>query len=96
MSRMQDEYPRTLHEAIGVLISHMTEEEKEIIRGLDREDLVELYFSAGLDIRNKFGLWNDNYELLISCGWIHPDDASMAIIDAVWQALRGEQIDSQS
>jgi len=69
---MQDRYPRTLREAVDALILRMTEEEKELIRGLDRQDLTEFHLSAGLDIRNKFGLWNDNYELLISCRWVHP------------------------
>lgn len=93
---MRDKYPRTLQEAVDALISKMTEEDKEYIRGLAREDLVELHSGPGLDVRNKFGLWKGNYELLISCGWVHPDDASMAILEAAWQALRGGQADSQS
>ena len=91
---MEDKYPRTLHGAVDALISQMTEEEKELIRGLDKEDLIGFHVSAGPDIRNKFGLWKDNYELLISCGWVHPDDASMVIIEAVWQSLRSVQSDS--
>ena len=82
-------YPRTVREAVDALISSMTEAEKELIRGLTGEELADFHHTLGANIRNSFGLWEDNYELLISCGVVHPDDASRVIMQAVRQFLRG-------
>ena len=52
----------------------------------------------GQYIRNRFGLWKGNEELLRSCSehaekvgrprlGQHPDDASATIIDALWERL---------
>ncbi|WP_456753598.1 DUF6794 domain-containing protein [Bradyrhizobium sp. USDA 4461] len=42
----------------------------------------------GTWIRNRYGLWRGNDKLILSaCGFrCHPEDASMKIIEAVWQA----------
>jgi len=69
----------------------MTDKEKELIRSLTEEELTNFHFGWGADIRNKFRLWDDNYELLISCGELEPDDASMVIIKAVWEALQNDK-----
>jgi len=57
------------------------------------------HFGLGNHIRNEFGLWRDNKELLKSLNrevsdpylveilMMHPDDASMEIIKAAWRAL---------
>lgn len=44
-----------------------------------------------MGIRNAYGLWGGNQELIISaCGGRgQPDDASMRIIEAVWRRLNG-------
>jgi len=49
---------------------------------------IKVHFSWGLNIRNEFGLWEGNDELIESCGKFEPDGASSAIIDAVWGALQ--------
>jgi len=42
-----------------------------------------------LDIRNSFGLHNENSLLLKSLGYfVHPDDASMVIIHALWKNIQ--------
>ncbi len=66
----------------------MTDEEKETVRNTPEEDLIKLHFSWGLNIRNEFGLWEGNNELIESCGEFEPDGASSAIIDAVWRVLQ--------
>lgn len=66
----------------------MTAKEKEIVGNTPEEDLISLHFSWGLNIRNEFGLWEGNDELIKSCGEIEPDGASGTIIDAVWRALQ--------
>ncbi|MHA1918479.1 MAG: DUF6794 domain-containing protein, partial [Promethearchaeota archaeon] len=42
-------------------------------------------------VRNEFGLWQGNDELLKSCAkkdpLIHPDDVSSIIIEELWKKL---------
>jgi hypothetical protein len=47
------------------------------------------HFGLGLAIRNRYGLWRGNQQLIRSaCGYdCRPDDASGLIVDAVWDAL---------
>lgn len=91
---MQDEYPKTVQEAVRTLLSDMTEEQKDLLCNSTEEELVDFHHTLGTNIRNRFGLWEDNYELLISCGVVHPDDASRVIMQAVWQAVKGQERDS--
>lgn len=91
---MQAQYPKTVQEAVRTLLSDMTEEEKNLIRNSTEDELVHFHPSLGKYIRNRFELWGDNYELLISCGVVHPDDASRVIMQAVWQAVKGQEPDS--
>jgi hypothetical protein len=49
---------------------------------------MDLHFGLGVRIREDFGLWRGNRALLLSCGSLDPDDASMAIIRALWARLR--------
>ncbi|MFH1087273.1 MAG: DUF6794 domain-containing protein [Chloroflexota bacterium] len=81
-------YPRTVREAVRALLGWMTKDERNVMRGLSREELASLHHTLGMSIRNDFGLWGDNYELLISSGMVHPDDASTVILQAVWEAVR--------
>jgi hypothetical protein len=53
-----------------------------------KDSLIELHHGWGTGIRNGFGLWRGNTGLQASCAKEHPDDCSMVIIEAVWEALR--------
>jgi hypothetical protein len=85
-----DQWPKTMSEAVEQITSGMKEEDKALIRRTSRNDLVLFHFSWGMGIRNAYGLWRGNRDLLVSaCGRpCHPDDASMLIIEAVWTELR--------
>lgn len=85
------QYPRTVREAIRAFLSRTTENERDVIRSLTKEELVNVHHILGMRIRNEFGLWDDNYELLISSGMAHPDDASMVIIEAVWEVVHSNK-----
>jgi len=63
----------------------MHDKDKEIIKNAPKEDLIRFHHAWGTGMRNEFGLWGGNKELLASCGStdMHPDDASMVIIEAV-------------
>ncbi len=71
----------------------MSFERKQKIKGTKKEDLIKYHFGWGMGIRNSYGLWKGNTELLKSCGGedIHPDSCSMVIINRVWDLLQIEQ-----
>jgi len=92
MAETRKEWPKTLEEAVNQIITSMHDKDKEIIKNTPKEDLIGLHPSWGTGMRNEFGLWGGNKELLASCGStdMHPDDAVMVIIEAVWEKLQGK------
>jgi len=86
--------PKTLDEAISMIIADMSTEDKDVIKETNRSDLVRFHHGWGTGIRNSFSLWGGNNELILSiCSSLcHPDDASMKIIEAVWDKLHNKQI----
>ena len=83
--------PSTLAEAVTDILSEMSLEDRRRVREMKREDLIMFHFGWGTGIRNALGLWGGNDALLRSvCGGelCHPDDASMKIIEAVWDELQ--------
>lgn len=79
--------PQTIEQAVGVLLEQLPAGEKYKIAAISRDDLINLHFGLGTQIRNDFGLWSGNTALLESTGNSHPDDAAMAIIVALWRRL---------
>jgi hypothetical protein len=82
--------PRTVDEAVAEIISGLSDENKALVRGTARRDLIRFHHGWGTGIRNDFDLWGGNTELLASCGSprMHADSASMVIIEAVWSRLQ--------
>jgi hypothetical protein len=82
--------PRTVQEAVDHMIAALGRDEKELIKNAGEADLVEFHFGLGTAIREAFQLWHGNKELLKSCGSesMHPDDAAMVIIEALWRRLQ--------
>lgn len=85
---MEQQWPRTLQEAVRISILTMTDKDREMLKNTAEEDLVFFHCNWAVNMRNEFGLWHGNDELLRSCGAFDADGASMAIIRAVWKALR--------
>jgi hypothetical protein len=82
--------PRTVHDAVSILYSDLTEEEKNNLLVWHSWDLVGLHHGYGTWIRNRFCLWGGNEELLSSCGSpkMDPDDASGVIIHELRKEVR--------
>lgn len=87
-----DQWPRTVEATVADLLSELSDEEKAKVRNTTKEDLIRFHHGWGTGIRNHYGLWRGNDELIESaCGKeCHPDEASMVIIEAVWTALQDE------
>lgn len=84
-------WPRTIQKAIEQIIAKLDQPSREALKSSKKSELIQYHFSLGMVIRNELGLWNGNRALLQSaCGenYCHPDDASMKIIEAVWQRLQ--------
>ena len=83
-------WPTTVEETVRDLVPRLSLANKLRIKWTAREDIISLHFALGLEIRNRYGLWRGNDKLILSaCGGpCHPDDASMKIIEAMWQELR--------
>jgi len=89
-AQQSSHWPTTVDEAVNILVANLDEKGKITITQTIEENLVMYNTFWGGGIRNDFGLWRGNKELLASCGStdIHPDSASMVIIKSVWKKLR--------
>ena len=95
----QANWPVTVDEAVSDILPRIPLYQKLEISFMSKKDLVRLHFGLGLQIRNRFGLWQGNEKLTLSaCGFrCHPDEVSMKILETVqwelhqrrWWALGG-------
>ncbi len=81
-------WPLTLDAAVERLLNRMSEADKQRVEDTPSDKLIRFHMGWAAGIREEFGLWRGNTQLLASCGAPHPDDASMAIVRAVWQRLQ--------
>jgi len=80
---MAKDWPRTLDEEVQNVLSLLSEEGiQELLAHPDA-----LHLSLGTDIRNRFGLWHGNEDLLKDCGTPDADRASAVILEAARQQL---------
>lgn len=80
--------PRSIKEAVNRLVEECDRTRLDLILGGDEEDLIGEHFGLGMAIRNSFGLWGKNEELMAECGQDDPDVASGVILQALWAHLR--------
>ena len=92
---MKPEHPKSIKEAIQLLLTDLPEKDRQTIRIMTEGQLSSLHLSLGNYIRNEFGLWGNNVELLRACcpdsSSEKADDASSAIIKALWWRLQPVQ-----
>lgn len=73
------------------IIKSLPTKDKEIVRNTKKENLIMFHHGWGTGIRNHYGLWRGNNQLLKDvCGKeeCDPDHASMLIIEKVWELLQ--------
>ncbi len=81
------DWPASVDEAVNRILSEMPDDVKLTIRSMPESDLRKLHHSIGRKIRNRFGLWSGNTDLLKDSGASEPDAASMVIIQSLWKRL---------
>ena len=88
------EPPKTVDKAVKRLISELPLKDKTMIANMTEVELSVLHTTLGEYIRNEFGLWTGNEDLMISCCFIvkrekvSEDEASSIIIKELWKRLR--------
>lgn len=86
--------PKTVQEAIEILISNLPLKEKTTIANMSEEELIKLNANIGRYIMDKFGLWSGNEKLVESCLALadyplhNEDDAAAVIVKELWLKLR--------
>ncbi len=81
-------WPRTMDAAADRLLQELSAESKAQLKATKQQDLVNYHPSLGRTIRNSYGLWMGNGELMKDCRAQHPDDASTRIVEAAWKKLQ--------
>jgi hypothetical protein len=98
------EMPQSVQEAVGWLTLNLSQTAKDGLASMPEDELIDHHFGLGAWIRRIFNLHKrGNKPLLADCQsvydgdddvdpdgilTIHPDDASMVIIRALWARLR--------
>ena len=90
MGDAQGELPTTVDAAVRILRGLVPAEEQARITSLTEDQLLSLHFGLGQWVRNYFGLWGNNPELLRATGVTDADDASGVILHKFWLALRDD------
>ena len=88
---MNPQHPKSIDEAVELLLTDLSERGRLAIRNMAEEELSSVHLSLGNYIRNEFGLWGDNEELLKACcpdgAPRNADGASAVIMRALWRKL---------
>src|SRR5262249_48964726 len=61
-------WPKPLKRAGDRLLKTLDRQSVQRLRDMNEEDLALLHFDLGMGIRNSFGLWTGNKQLLRDCG----------------------------
>ena len=86
--------PKTVDEAVDRLIEELSLKDKTTLSNFSEDELINLHINLGAYIRNEFGLWFGNEDLMASCckiaemDKIHEDTASSIIIERLWERLK--------
>ena len=86
--------PKTVNQAVEILISKIALKDKVIIANMTYGELVDLNSNLGAYIKNIFRLRFGNDELMESCRFItknkklNEDGACVVIIETLWKRLR--------
>jgi hypothetical protein len=93
-NRKPSKPPKTVDQAVERLISDLSFKDKTTIANMAEVELSVLHSTIGEYIRNEFGLWSGNKDLMTSCCFfakrdkVSEDEASSIIIRELWKRLR--------
>jgi hypothetical protein len=71
----------TREEIIEDIIKKLSTKDINYLKSIEFHSLIRFHFSVGMDIRNRYNLWDPSYPYL---NGEHPDDVSYKILQQVW------------
>jgi hypothetical protein len=80
--------PKTVDDAVTVLLTLMPDIEQAKVAQVREEDLERLHLGMGIWIRNNLGLWSGNEELMADTGAYDADSAAAVITRTFWLRVR--------
>lgn len=81
-------WPTTVEEAVKETLAMLNAKDKKEIAKIPKNQSFLLHMSLGMQIRNRFGLHQQNQALLTACDCMDADGASEVILEAVLKALK--------
>jgi hypothetical protein len=87
--------PKTVDEAVEKMISDLDLESKVKIANMDLNNLTSAHFDLFVYVKDAFGVWHGNKELLADCRAISgelirsEEEATLVILKELWERLRG-------
>ena len=85
----------TLHECVRLARQHISEKNLEVLANSERHDLLDFHFTLGMSVRNAWLYPKDSVlrDKLVGIGFVHQDDMSTLITEALWLELNGRELD---
>jgi hypothetical protein len=93
-SKKPSKPPKTVHEAVRRLIGELSLKDKTTIANMAEVELSTLYTTIGEYVREEFGLWTGNEDLMTSCCFlvkrdkVSENEASSIIIKELWKKVK--------
>lgn len=82
-------YPSSVKEAAERFISCLHPEDREYLENRTKDNFdPRIEMEMCRHMRNEFGLWQDNEDLIKETGEEHPDDASSVIFEKVLSIIK--------
>lgn len=84
--------PTTVQEAVQWMYEQLDAQSRESLKAMPQRDLILLHHGYGTGIRNELGLWSPDSSLMQQpeLAGQFPDNASMILIERLWQHLQDE------
>lgn len=82
------QWPKTVNEAVNILLAKLSREHKAEIRGMTKDDLILGCHDLRIHIKSQFGVLQNKPLLEDSGRKFDPDGAVYVIIEALWQRLK--------
>ncbi len=83
-----------MDEAVDFVLVRLSDGDKQQLRETPKDGLIEHHFGLGMWIRNKLQLWDRKLDLsgpIDELRLMLADDASMRIIEGVWEKLQQDE-----
>jgi len=87
----------TYEGVVADIVADLDDESLALLRRMPKADLIQYFHGWGTGIRNHYGFWS-NDALVRSCarragrdGGMHPEDASMVVMEGVWTVVRSRK-----